>query len=89
MHLEVDEISPGIEPGIEKLGICALHDLVAAREIRRHPARHVAKSFRGEPAVKPEALVYRACVAAAKMLDDHVEHRLPNELRSKNNRVAG
>jgi hypothetical protein len=86
MNFEVDEISPGAEPSIKQSGIRAFHDLVATREIRRDPAGHVPKSFRCEPPVKPEALVNRPRVAAAKVLDDHEKHREPAALKSKNDR---
>ena len=74
MDLEVHEIGPGGDPLIEQLTIVALHDLIAVREVGRHPTVDVSQPFGRESAFRPEPDVDGLRVPVLVMLDDHVEH---------------
>src|SRR5438876_12433173 len=73
-ELELDEVRPAGRPLSEKLRILALHDLEAAPEILRHPARDVSQALGCEAALFAKPSVDGQRIPVAKPLDDHVVH---------------
>jgi hypothetical protein len=74
VYLEFNEIVPGSRPLVEKDAIIALHDLIAACEVRGHPAADVVQAIGREAPTRSEAFVNRSRVSVPEVFDDHEEH---------------
>src|SRR5262245_51936215 len=88
MDLELGQIAPVLHPFVEQPPVRGLHDLVAALEVRRDPARDVGQPFGRHAAALAKALVHAHRVA--EMLDHHVaRHRsTPSFFRRTRTRSA-
>ena len=77
--LEVRQVRPVGDPAIDQGRIVSLHDLVAARQLRVHPAGDVAQTVRSQPPPVAVPLVHGPGVAVFETLDDHEQHRSPRD----------
>src|SRR5499427_8266057 len=71
--LDLREVLPARDPALEQRRLRRFHELVAAREVRGDPAAHVAQPFGRHASLLAEAPVHRHGIAAAELLDHHVE----------------
>ena len=75
-HLEIDEVAPVGEPGVEGGAVGGLHHLITAGAVGGHPACHVreAGGVGHETAAGAEAFADGGGGAALEAFDDHEEH---------------
>ena len=73
VDLELDEVGPRGDPGIEHRAVVRLHHLEAEPHVLVDPAREVGQPGRCQAALVAEAAVDGDRIAIAKMLDDHVD----------------
>src|SRR5262245_45937455 len=83
---EAHEILPVRDPLVQLRPVGALHDLVAASEVGRHPARDVGDPFRRESTAIAKTLVDGNRITLAVVLDDEKEH---DDYRAETRKVSG
>src|SRR4029077_9252927 len=75
--LEVSDVVPVCHPLIEQAAILTFHYLEAAAQILGDPTSPILDPFRHQAPSIAESSVHRYRIAAPEVLDDHVEHGVP------------
>jgi len=76
VNFEVDDVFPVADPLIEQVALFCFHDLIAAIEFRRDPARDIVEARGSETSAIAEAAVYRHSIRVAEAFNHHVQaHR--------------
>src|SRR5205823_9839198 len=71
-YFEFDNVAPAFHPLFEQSSVIALHHLIAALEVFRHPARHVSQFLRRESSLIAKSPVNRNRILERQIGRAHV-----------------